>query len=85
VEITCLRQYIGETIVYFLNRLGVSNWMSLIQKVNKMRQYIGAVIAERTFCPRFAYSSRDRLLTEISGSGNKEFYWKRQVQISNNP
>jgi hypothetical protein len=35
---------------------------SVIQKVKKMRQYIGGVTAERKSCLRFAFSSRHRPL-----------------------
>jgi hypothetical protein len=72
-ERTRQRQYIGGIIVYILKRQGGSNlrifWevhnMSLIQKVNQMRQYIGGVRAKTTFYPRFAYTSRQCLLIKL--------------------
>jgi hypothetical protein len=92
-ERTHLHQYIGGTIVYFLNRQGGSNlrifwevnFMSLIQKVNLMRQYIGAVTAVRNiFTPlRLFIQTSPNNLAVTSGNGNRFFTQKLHVQIKN--
>ncbi len=74
-EITPLRQYIGGTIVYFLNRQGGSNLQDECSNNRDFADFwgvhlalpIGGVIderniAERNILSRFDYSSRHRLL-----------------------
>ncbi len=94
-EMICLRQYISETIVYFLNSKADQIYRVNIQSieilqgfggilltftysnVNQMRQYIGAVIAERNILSPLCLSAKTSPinLAVASENGNK-FYTK---------
>jgi hypothetical protein len=90
------RQYIGGVIVYILNRQGGTNFadfweghrsMLLIQKVNSMRQYIGAVRAKNSILSPLCLFDETMPINKAvaSGNGNRILTQEVHVQIANNP
>ena len=85
-ERTCQRQYIGGIIVYILNKQSGTNFAdfwevhitSLIQKVNSMRQYIGAVRAKNSILSPLCLFVETMPIKKAvaSGKGNRFFYPK---------
>jgi hypothetical protein len=88
------RQYIGGIIVYILNRQGGTNFADfwevyitlLIQKVNSMRQYIGAVRAKNSILSLLCLFVESMPINKAvaSGNGNRILTQKVHVQIANN-
>jgi hypothetical protein len=89
------RQYIGGIIVYILNRQGGTNFADfwevhitlLIQKINSLRQYIGAVRAKSSILSPLCLFVEAMPINKAvaSGNGNRILTQKIHIQIANNP